>query len=191
MGDQVIGPAFDQVLNAAQAGAGWAFTRLYESLAPAVVGYLRAQGVKDPEDVASEVFLSVFCGFSSFTGNEERFRSWVFTIAYRRLIDYRRASSRRPAPERLDEADGRPEPFSARVATDEDALARLGTERVRRVLAQLAPDQADVLALRVIADLTVDQVALALGKSPGAVKALQRRALANLRRILPAEGVPL
>lgn len=187
----MIGPGFDHVLCAAQTGAGWAFTRLYDSLAPAVVGYLRAQGLSEPEDVGSEVFLSVFCGLSSFTGNEERFRSWVFTIAYRRLVDHRRANGRRPAPERLDEAGPRPDLPSGRVATDDDALARLGTERVRRVLAQLAPEQADVLALRVIADLTVDQVALALGKSPGAVKALQRRALANLRRRLPSEGVPL
>ncbi len=71
------------------------------------------------------------------------------------------------------------------------ALATLGTERVRRLLEGLAPDQRDVLALRVVADLTVEQIAEALGKSTGAVKALQRRALAALRRRLAEEAVPL
>ena len=68
-------------------------------------------------------------------------------------------------------------------------MEAMGVQRVREVLATLAPDQRDVIALRVIADLSVDQVAAALGKQPGAVKALQRRGLASLRRQLAEEGV--
>lgn len=186
----MIGPAFDQVLAAAQAGAGWAFTRLYESLAPTVVGYLRARGVSEPEDVASEVFIGVFTSLATFAGNEQQWRSWVFTIAYRRMADHRRGESRRGRHQAVHELDGHyVAPISP--AAEGEALARLGTERVQRILAELAPDQADVLALRVIADLSVDQVAAALDKSPGAVKALQRRALASLRRRFSDEGVPL
>ena len=72
-----------------------------------------------------------------------------------------------------------------------EALDRLGEERVRRLLATLSPDQQDVLLLRLVADLTVDEIATALGKRPGAVKALQRRALATLRREIGRKGVPL
>ncbi len=79
----------------------------------------------------------------------------------------------------------------AASSAEHDALSGLGTDRVQQVLAELPPDQRDVLALRVIADLTVEQVAAALGKKPGAVKALQRRALAGLRRRLSEEAVPL
>lgn len=187
----MIGPAFDQVLTAAQAGAGWAFTRLYESSAPSVVGYLRARGVSEPEDVASEVFLGVFTNLATFAGDEGQWRSWVFTIAYRRMADHRRRESRRGRHQAQDGLEGRPDGAPTSPGAEGEALARLGTERVRRILAELAPDQADVLALRVIADLSVEQVAAALDKSPGAVKALQRRALATLRRRFSAEGVPL
>lgn len=187
----MIGPAFGQVLAAAQAGAGWAFTRLYESLAATVVGYLRARGVSEPEDVASEVFLGVFSNLATFTGNEDQWRSWVFTIAYRRMVDHGRSESRRHRRETVEVVDGSHDIAATGAGTEGGALAHLGTERVQRILGELAPDQADVLALRIIADLSVEQVAAALDKSPGAVKALQRRALATLRQRFSAEGVPL
>ncbi len=73
-------------------------------------------------------------------------------------------------------------------AAEDDALRDLGTERVCCLLSALSTDQRCVLALRVVADLSVDDVAIALDKPPGAVKALQRRALAALRRSLSQEG---
>jgi DNA-directed RNA polymerase specialized sigma24 family protein len=74
---------------------------------------------------------------------------------------------------------------------EEEALRRLSAERVRAMCAGLAPDQADVLLLRLISGLTVEAVAGMLGKSPGAVKALQRRGLCALRKNLERQGVPL
>lgn len=183
------GPGFDQLLDAARQGAGWAFSRLYEWLAPAVAGYARAQGATEPEDVTSEVFLAAFSTLGSFVGTEAQFRSWVFTIAHRRIIDDRRARSRRPPRQPL-EAEGYGERALRPSGSAEDqALDAMGMERISEVLQKLAPDQRDVIALRVIADLSVEQVAAALGKQPGAVKSLQRRALATLRRQLSAEGV--
>jgi RNA polymerase sigma factor (sigma-70 family) len=185
-----LGPSFDDVLAAAQANAGWAFTRLYESLGPVVAGYLRAGGAREPEDTTSEVFLAVFCRLGSFTGTEAQFRSWVFTIAHNRMVDERRALSRRPHVASLDAMDG--DAVHPRAdAADGQAFRTLGRERVERLLGELFPDQRDVLALRVVADLTVEQVAAALGKTPGAVKSLQRRALNALRRRLAEEAVPL
>lgn len=64
-------------------------------------------------------------------------------------------------------------------------------ERVRRIIEQLAPDQRDVLLLRVLGELTVEEVATVIGKSPGAVKALQRRGLAAVKLMLSKEGVTL
>ncbi|MDP9006578.1 MAG: sigma-70 family RNA polymerase sigma factor [Actinomycetota bacterium] len=142
-----------------------------------MAGYLRGQGADDPEGLANDVFLRVFTNLRSFTGDEERFRSWVFAVAHNLLVDERRRQSRRPvlAGEPLMEAES---PSS----TESDALARLGAERVKSLLVELSPDQRDVLLLRIVADLTVEQVAEALGKAPGAVKQLQRRGLAALRR---------
>ena len=76
-------------------------------------------------------------------------------------------------------------------SAEDDGLDRLGGEWVREVLQRLAPDQREVLLLRVLGDLTVEQIAAQLGKTPGAVKQLQRRGLASARRLLEAEGVPL
>ena len=186
MPDQV-GPPFDAVLAAAQVGAGWAAERIWISLAPKVAGYLRSQGSVEPDDLTSEVFLGVFRSLGSFSGSEEQFRSWVFTIAHRRLIDERRGTGRRPAPAwGVEPDDGPPGP-----SAEHEALQRLSAERVRGLCDRLVPDQRDVLLLRLVGGLTVQDVAATLGKSEGAVKALQRRALIALRRILDREGVPL
>lgn len=182
-----FGEAFDHVLDAAQAGAGWARTRLYQALAGPVTGYLRAQGAAEPEDVTSAVFLAVFARLPAFTGTEAQFRSWVFTIAHHKIIDERRRRARRPDPGPLDDAG---EAAGGRaVPAEDEALARIGAERLHRLLDQLTPDQRDVISLRIVADLSVEQAAAMLGKPAGSVKALQRRALEALRRQLAQEGV--
>ena len=184
-----LGPDFGQVLTAAQHGAGWAFSRLYEWLAPGVAGYVRAQGAADPEDVTSDVFLAAFSNVGSFSGDEVQFRSWVFTIAHRRVIDDRRARTRRPPPQSLDAEPVRAHRGQTTGSAEDEAVEAMGKDRIRDVLDRLAPDQRDVITLRVIADLSVEHTAATLGKQPGAVKALQRRALATLRRNLSEEGV--
>lgn len=190
-----IGPSFPEVLAAAQANASWAFERLYQSLAPAVAGYARAQGAEEPEVTTSEVFLAAFSRLASFVGNEAQLRSFVFTIAHHRIVDERRFRARRPSFESLDarptDTGGAAGDRATTASAEDRALDALGTERVQALLQRLGADQRDVLILRVVGDLTVEQVGLALGKSPGAVKALQRRALSRLRKELSAEGVTL
>ena len=182
----MLGPTFDSVLTAARAGGEWAWTRLYDDLAPVVLGYLRARGATEPEDLVGEVFLRIVRDLVSFDGDEREFRSWVFTIAHHRLVDDLRQLGRRPvsavAPEDLGEVLGVGD-------TEQDALARLGGDRVRELISALTPDQQGALLLRVMADLSVEQIAQALGKRPGAVKALQRRALAALRKEMLRQGV--
>lgn len=183
-----FGPDFDSVLLAAQHGAPWALERLYLCLSPAVVGYLRVQGAADPDDLTNEVFLGVLRGVASFRGDEDRFRSWVFTIAHSRLTDERRRAGRRPQM-----VDGAREVDLDRVGGDAEteALDHLAAVRVEALCEQLVPDQRDVLLLRLMAGLTIEAIAEALGKSEGAVKALQRRGLANLRKILERRPVSL
>lgn len=175
------------MLAAACAGSPWALQVLYDSLNGPVHAFCRTRGAAEPDDVASEVFLAVFTSLREFSGDEQQFRSWVFTIAHRRIVDSFRRSSRRPVTTPyLPESDGR------RTASGEDdALVSLATQRVRERIADLPPDQRDVLLLRILGDLTIEQIAVALGKSDGAVKALQRRALASLRKRIEREGVPL
>ncbi len=175
---------FSAVLEAARAGGEWAWSRLYGELAGPVLGYLRARGATEPEDLLGEVFLQVARNLSSFSGDVAGFRSWVFTIAHRRLIDERRARSRRPLELVADPESG-PSGDPAVIVVD-----RLSEERIAAMLGCLVPDQRDVLLLRIIGGITVEDVAAILGKTIGAVKALQRRALQTIKRNL-REAVPI
>lgn len=178
---------FDAVLSAAQDGAPWAFERIFRALSPVVRGYLRLQGAAEPDDLTSEVFIAVLRNVGTFRGDEAGFRSWVFTIAHRRLIDERRRAVRLQLVVPME--DDFDAPSSIDVA--ETALDALGVERVRDLCERLVPDQRDVLLLRLLGRMMVDEVAAILDKTPGAVKALQRRGFRAIGRILEKEGVPL
>ena len=188
-GDSRFGAAWETVLPAAQAGAGWAFTRLFEAFGGPVAGYLRNQSVADPDGLANEVFLRVFRSMGSFTGTEEKFRSWLFTIAHNVLIDERRRLGRRVAETGVaDIVDLRGAPVA--VAAEDEAMDEMAGERVTAMLAALVPDQRDVVTLRIVADMSLEDVAATLGKSTGAVKQLQRRGLEALRREIARTAVP-
>jgi RNA polymerase sigma-70 factor (ECF subfamily) len=179
-----IAPAFTELLADARRGVPTACGELYDSTAGQVCGYLRAHGAPEPDDLTSEVFLRVFDRLPQFTGGETQFRSWVFTIVHHLLIDDSRRRKRRPQTTRLDD---RPHPAATGDAETE-ALESMGTEWVNAAVASLPPDQRTVILLRVAADLPIDEVARIVGKRTGAVKALQHRAIASLRRRVP-EGL--
>ena len=178
-----------EVIEAARLGESWALEAIYAELAAPVLGYLRGQGLRDPEDAASEVFVGVVRGLERFRGEERDLRTWVFSIAHRRVIDERRRLARRPE-EPVDPVDlAGPLAGSMTGDTEEESLARLGTGWALDALRALTPDQRAVVTLRVLADLSVEQVAAVLGKSLGAVKSLQLRGLVALARNLEREGV--
>jgi RNA polymerase sigma-70 factor (ECF subfamily) len=148
----------------------------YRQLAAAVRGYLRAQGAADPDDILGEVFLQVARDVHRFRCDDDALRRWVFAIARNRLLDDRRRRSRRPSIDDREPPDAptRPpvEPVDAALV---DALARLTDE------------QREVIALRFIADLSLETVARLTRRRVGAVKAMQHRALEQLARILGAD----
>lgn len=177
---------FTALLEAAQSGDEAAWVEIYADLAPAVLGYLRGSNAPDPEDTLGEAFLQISRDVGGFEGDYGRFRAWVFTIVHHRLIDARRQTARRPV-ELVAEP---PEPVvhPADDAADE-ALSRISSAEALQVLAKLSGDQRAVLLLRIVGDLSLDQVAEAIGKRTGAVKQLQRRGLIAVRRELEREGV--
>jgi RNA polymerase sigma factor (sigma-70 family) len=177
---------FTTLLASARAGSEDAWAELYRELAPALLGYMRVSGEPEPEDALGEVFLQVARDVSGFEGSWAKFRSWTFTIAHHRMIDAGRKRSRRPV-ELVAES---PEPHQARIDhAAEEALARIDSEEVLEVLGALSEGQRAVVLLRVIGDLTVEEVAEAIGKRPGAVKQLQRRGLAAAQQELARRGV--
>ena len=173
-------------LTAARDGSVAAFERLYRALASQVVSYLRWHRVSDPDGLTNDVFAQVHRKLRTFQGDEQGFRSWVFTIAHHRMIDDRRRAHRQPVVD----ADARLDDRRPAGDVEDDAFALLGFARVRELLDVLSPDQRAVVLLRVVADLPVEEVARILGKREGAVKALQHRAMASLRRHLSRDPTP-
>jgi RNA polymerase sigma factor (sigma-70 family) len=170
---------FAAVLEAAQAGADWAWSRLYADLSGPVLGYLRMRGAVESEDLLGEVFVQVARNAGTFEGDYPAFRSWVFTVAHHRLVDERRYRARRPVvPGEI------PDAARGLGDTEAEALAGLATDEVVALLGTLTSEQRDVLLLRFVGDMSVDEVARIVGRRPGAVKALQRRGLESLRRSL-------
>lgn len=182
-----LGESFSSILQAARLRAEWAWAEIYRDLAPTVLGYLRARGAHDPEDLLGDVFLRVVRKVSSFSGDERQFRAWVLTIAHHRLLDDHRARTRRPVTPASDEVL---EQVGDRGDAEEEAIAALEANLALKAVQRLSPDQQDVILLRLLGELNVEEVARALGKKPGAVKALQRRALAALKKEISKQGVP-
>jgi len=193
---QSLGDQFQGILAAAQEGGDWAVAILYRWLHPAMVSYLRARAGDEAEDLASETWIAVARGLTRFSGDEAAFRSWVFTIAHRRVIDHHRATARRPRTKTLHATEGDQRDGPLDLPADDDPAgdvldAVAGEEAVRKIVALLPPDQAEVVLLRVVAGLPVEDVAAITGKRPGTVRVLQHRALRRLaeRLELPKKGV--
>jgi RNA polymerase sigma factor (sigma-70 family) len=178
-----VPPTLGALVVDARAGCPRAFERIYTSLAGQVASYLRWHRASDPDGLTNDVFVQVHRNLGTFEGDVQGFRSWLFTIAHHRMIDDRRRANRQPSVQR----DLATEDELGLGDVEEDAFAALAHDQVRDMLAVLSPEQRDVVLLRIVADLSVEDVARMLGKQEGAVKALQHRALAALRRHLDAE----
>ncbi len=183
----VIGESFESVLAAAQSGAEWAFEVLFCDLQPPLLRYLQARAGPDAEDLASATWLDTARGIGTVVGGEEQLRGWIFTIARRRLADARRAAGRRP----VRAADVTEIDLGDRGASVEDLAleGRLGDEAARRIVASLPAEQAEIVLLRVVSGLSVDEVARAVGRKPGTVRVMQHRALRRLATVFEHEDL--
>lgn len=171
-----------ELIASAQAGESWALGELYRRLNPALVRYLHVHAAGEEHDLASEVWLDVAGGLHRFTGDVDAFRRWLFTIARRRAIDAaRKRTRRRTDPASVDDFTDRP--GSADV--EQAALdAAEGMVAARRIVAALPPDQAEVVLLRVVGELSVSEVAEIVGRPASWVSVTQHRALRRLAQHL-------
>lgn len=176
-----LGAYFESTLAAARAGAGWAWEGLYADLAGPVAGYLRGRGAEEVEDLVSETFLSVARDIHRFSGGERDFRSWVFTIAHRRMQDAWRTRGRRVPTLDREDAETIAENHWLGDA-EHDAMTAMSLLEVHVLIDHLTAAQRDVVLLRVVGDLSVTETAKVLDTSESAVRALQSRALRDLRK---------
>jgi len=159
-------PAFEEVLAAAGQGSPWAFGWLYRRFQPRLLRMLAVIAPHHAEDIAADVWLEVAGSLTRFAGDEAAFRAWLAATARYQVIEATRRNGRRVGRV-LDDA-----------ATEQMASASFAA----RVVAVLPPEQADVLILRVVKGLDVDEVAKAIGRPPATVRSLQHRALRRLAR---------
>lgn len=172
-------PGFENVLAAAQEGSEWAWEILVRQLSPRLLRFFSVRGVPDPEALVGEVFVDLARNLATFEGDESSFRSWVFVIAYRRMADEWRRLRRRPEETPMETP---PEPAHSAPSAEDEAIDLLSSAEAAQLLAVLTDVQRDVILLRVVAGLSLQETADAMGRRVGAIKALQRRAIAALRR---------
>jgi RNA polymerase sigma-70 factor (ECF subfamily) len=167
----------DTALAAARAGDEEGFANLYRELNPSLLRYLSHHVGGAAEDVASEVWLATWRRLGEFDGTGADFRAFLFMVARRRAVDDHRRRRRRPVTLPFG-------PSVEPVAGDDPAelvtFDLTAREAIRALTRSLPKDQADVVLLRVVADLSVDEVARIMGRSPGSVRVLQHRALRRL-----------
>ncbi len=134
-----------------------------------------------PEDIAGETWLQVVRDLDGFRGDAQAFRGWLFTVARHRAIDAGRASAARPSVPVADpEATSGGPPAAA--SAEQHVVEQDATARALALVRTLPPVQAEMVMLRVVAGLDVQQVADLVGKQPGAVRVAVHRALRSLSR---------
>jgi RNA polymerase sigma-70 factor, ECF subfamily len=182
----VIGEDFPAVLAAAQDGSENAFAQLWRDGNQALLRYLRVAVPDCAEDVAAETWLQVVRGLPAFHGDEPAWRSWLFTIARRRTLDEHRRRGRHPEAPHAELPPGT-EPAAADAAAL--ALSNLAVAELVRAVRELPAQQAEIILLRILADLDNETVGRIVGRSPGAVRIAAHRGLRRLAQNLVARGV--
>ena len=135
----------------------------------------RVHDAEQAEDLTGEVFIRMVSSLSTYKDISLPFRAWLYRIARNLIIDYHRKES--SANALADVVDQN----IAQKAVEEQAEVSLTLQQVRRTLQKIDPEQREVVELRFLAELSLEEVSLVVNKSVAAVKALQHRGLASLR----------
>lgn len=171
-------PDLSESVRAAQQGDEQAFRLLYQDMQPRLLRYLRAMVGEDAEDVASEAWLHIARDLAAFSGDSDGFRGWAATIARHRAMDHQRRHRRRPqsAPTPIEDLGD----LAAGDNTAERALDTVSTQAAVAMIAELPPDQAEAVMLRVVMGLDAESAGRVLGKKAGAVRTAAYRGLRRL-----------
>jgi RNA polymerase sigma-70 factor (ECF subfamily) len=160
-------------------GDGTAATRLVERHAPAVARFVAGEGARDDVDeLVQDTFVRAFGAIDTFRG-ESAFRTWLFTIARRLVLDRRRAARRSRMVATVEEGD---------AATQYDALDSMVADeslrRVREAMDSLSPRQREVFQLRVEQGLSYREIADLIGSTEGAARVHYHNAMRAVKEFL-------
>ncbi|MFI2577486.1 sigma-70 family RNA polymerase sigma factor [Streptomyces rochei] len=172
----------------AQAGDAEAFGLVYDRYVDQVFRFIyrRVLDRATAEDLTSETFLRALRNLASFRRPGGDFGAWVTTIARNLVINWQRSHQRRERPvAELRDAD----PVDLVPSTEAAVVATLTREALLAGIAQLNPVQRQCITLRYLRELSIEETAQVLGKTPAAIKAVQYKALRALRGLLPVTAV--
>lgn len=170
-----------RLVERAQAGDRAALEELYLVHFDRIYSYLHMSlgNRHDAEDLTNQTFVKMIESIERFRWRKVPISAWLFRIAHNLAVDHFRAH-RRWQPE---EEPPQPPGAAARSAEDQ-ALASIGRRSMLELIEDLSPDQQQVLTLKFGFNFSNGEAAAILGKTEGAVKSLQHRALAALHRRL-------
>jgi len=165
-----------------------AFAQLYEKYFDKIYRYISMKiGDRfEAEDMTQQVFLKALKSISSFKWQDVPFSAWLYRIAHNQIVDYLRRKTRRPTAPLEDAVLHAEEPGGGPQTQAETAC---DIETLVAATQKLTPAQREVIALRFTSDLPIAEVSRIMGKSEGAVKALQHSAVVALRRIMVVENI--
>jgi RNA polymerase sigma-70 factor, ECF subfamily len=170
---------FDAALARAMSGDESGFLVLFDALQPRLLRYLSVIGCEDVDDVAGETWLHVVKDLAKFRkGGADEFRAWLFTIGRHRAIDAARSRTRHR--DKAETVEIITQAAMTGNPVEDEVLYDLSTRQAVALVAGLSKDQAEVVALRIIAGLDTETVARILRKSPGAVRVALHRGLRTL-----------
>jgi RNA polymerase sigma-70 factor (ECF subfamily) len=170
----------NRLILQAKQGDKQAIAELYTGHVDAIYRYIwpRVRDEAIAEDLTAQVFLKALEGLPGYEPSGKPFLAWLYRIAYARVVDHWRKQDRRatlPLDDTLPAREPRPGEL---LEVEDDWITAID------LLAQLTDDQQEVLMLRFIGEMSLSEVAETLGKTLGATKAVQHRALASLARLL-------
>jgi RNA polymerase sigma-70 factor (ECF subfamily) len=171
----------EQLIERARHGDKSCFSALYDYYLPPIYRfiYMKVTHREEAEDLSHEVFLSAWQNLTRYEAQGFPFGSWLYQIARNKVIDYYRVKKPNVSLEHFD-ADL----IKAEFTIEAKADTALTLEGVRGAMKQLTPDQQDVLLMKFMEDLSHRDIALIMGKSEGAVRLIQHRALQELKKTL-------
>ncbi len=168
------------LIQKAQGGDGEAFGALYDHYLPRIYRFvlLKVGRREDAEDLTNQVFLSAWEHLDRYEHRGFPFSSWLYRIAANAVIDHYRTARQHQNIETV------PEEVLADVDAVSDAVdTAITARRVRAALVKLEPDQQNVLIMRFVNELSNKEIAGALGKTEGAIRVIQHRALKHLKKL--------
>ncbi len=169
-------------VNSAIRGDSSAFGVLYDHYQPMIYRFVAVKVGRreEAEDITHQVFLSAWQNIKRYEHRGHPFSSWLYRIARNQVVDHYRGRKDEVSLEQLGIEDiaALPQTVSSDLAT------KLEVEQVFRAIYKLKADYQDVIILRFIEDLSIKETAEAMKKSEGAVKLMQHRAMAELKKMM-------